>query len=190
MLEAKKEKSFIGTLLLIVGNPGSGKDSIISGLVQNYPNNLKKIYCPKRYITRITSENENNISITQDEFILMIKNNKFALNWRMYGLYYGIPIEIDKFLKEGYHVIVNVSRSIVQKARQIYKNIKVIFIKVPLSIIIKRLKNRGREKGVDLQKRISRAKKNQDFSSADYIIDNSGDLKDAINQFLNYICIL
>ncbi|GAG78937.1 unnamed protein product, partial [marine sediment metagenome] len=32
-----------------------------------------------------------------------------------------------------------------------------------------------------------RAKQNQDIPDADFIVDNSGDLEDAINNFLNYL---
>lgn len=180
-------KYFPGILFLIVGNSGSGKDSIILDVVDKYPSNLKKVYAPKRYITRPPSETEKNISITVEEFNKMEENARFALHWHIYGLDYGIPIEIDNWLQKGHPVLLNVSRTIIKEARKKYKNLKVIFIKVPLEITIKRLKERGREKTELLEERIERARKLQEFPEADFTVDNSGDLQDSIDQFLTYM---
>jgi len=181
------KKVFSGTLFLVVGNSGSGKDSIIKAVLERYPSNLKSIRLTQRYITRPPSENEDNISINPEEFREMSKQGKFALEWHIYGLDYGVPIEIDSWLKKGHPVLVNVSRTIVKKACEIYRNLKIIFIEVPFEITLKRLKARARESGKRLEERIERAKKNQKFSDADFIVDNSEELENAINQFLNYL---
>jgi len=180
-------KEFGGILFLIVGNSGSGKDSIISGIINKYPSNLKQLHAPKRYITRPPSKFEENISITPENFREMEMNGKFSLKWNIYELNYGIPIEIENFLKKGHPVIINVSRTIVKQAREKYKNIRVIFISVPFKITLQRIKDRKRESDDLLKKRIERARKNQKFAEADFIIDNSGNLTDAINQFFTYL---
>jgi ribose 1,5-bisphosphokinase len=180
-------KNFPGILFLVVGNSGSGKDSIISGVETKFNSSLKRIHIPKRFITRPPSESEKNISISPEEFKEMEKESKFALKWHIYKLDYGIPIEIDEYLKKGISIIVNVSRNIVKKAKEIYANIKVIFIYVPLEITTQRLKSRGREDSELLNERLKRAKENQQFYEADSIIDNSGNLEDSISQFYNYL---
>lgn len=180
-------KNFLGTLFLVVGNSGSGKDSIISGVVDKYSPGLTQIYVPKRYITRPASDTEKNISITPERFKEMQGKDQFALRWHIYNLDYGIPIEIDYWLNKGTSVIINVSRKIVKEAKEIYANIKVVFIYVPLEITIKRLKKRAREDSELLKERIERAKNNQLFPEADFTIDNSGKLDAAINQFLDYL---
>ncbi len=174
-------------LFLVIGNSGSGKDSIISGIIKKFPANLNKIYSPKRYITRTGSITENNIEVTKEKYNQMCKKKQFALSWYIYEYYYGIPIIIDDYLKKGIPVIINVSRNIVEEAKNIYKNIKIMFINVPIKIIINRLKERDRENREELKKRIIRAQKNQTFQMADITIDNSGDLEDAVNQSLNFI---
>ncbi|MFX0032999.1 MAG: phosphonate metabolism protein/1,5-bisphosphokinase (PRPP-forming) PhnN [Candidatus Hodarchaeota archaeon] len=180
-------KKFKGTLFLVVGNSGSGKDSIIQGAIERYPTSLKKLYAPKRYITRPPSETEDNISVSPEEFQVLSQEGKFALEWHIYGLDYGVPIEIDDLLQKGHPVAINVSRKIVSKARETYENIKVIFIEVPLEITLKRLRKRARETGNRLNERIERAKNNQNYPEADFTIDNTGHLEDAVNMFLNYI---
>jgi phosphonate metabolism protein PhnN/1,5-bisphosphokinase (PRPP-forming) len=180
-------KSFPGILFLIVGNSGSGKDSIISGIIQNYPSNLPPIHAPKRYITRPPSKFEDNISITNEEFKKMEELGNFTLKWHIYELDYGISIDIENWLKKGHPVIINVSRTIVREAREKYDNIKVIFIEVPFEITYQRIKNRKRESERLLNERIERARKNQKFPEADFIVDNSGRLDDAVQHLLDYI---
>ena len=68
MNDSSKIKNFSGILFLIVGNSGSGKDSIISGIIKENRSKLIKIYNPKRYITRTSSNSENNLSISSKEF--------------------------------------------------------------------------------------------------------------------------
>ena len=179
------KKKFPGILFLVVGNSGSGKDSIISGALERYPRDLKEIKLARRYITRPPSEFEDNYSITIDEYKAMEVQGKFALKWKIYGLNYGVPIEIDEWLNKGHFVIVNVSRMIINEARETYENLKVVFIEVPLEITIKRIKDRGRESGQLLQERMQRAEKNQKFPGADFVVNNSGELETAIDQFLS-----
>lgn len=178
---------FSGTLFLIIGNSGSGKDSIISGIVKGYPQDLMQIIAPKRYITRPPSESEENISVTAKEFIQLDKKGKFALKWHVYQLDYGIPIEIEDWLKKGHPVIINVSRTIVKQAREKYLNVKVIFVEVPFEITLQRIRDRKRESAELLNERIERAKNNQSFQDADFVVDNSGNLADAITQCLDYL---
>jgi ribose 1,5-bisphosphokinase len=183
----KKKKNYPGFLILVIGNSGSGKDSIINGVLERYIQNKRKIHLVQRYITRLPSETEKNIPISPIIFKEMEKKGQFALKWHIYGLDYGVPIEIDKWLEVGDIALVNVSRTIVKEARKKYKNVKIIFIDVPFEMILKRLRDRGREDEKKLEERIERARKNQKFPTADFIIDNSGDLETAINQFLDYL---
>jgi ribose 1,5-bisphosphokinase len=184
----KNKKNFPGLLVLVVGNSGSGKDSIMKGVKERFPSELKSLYLTQRFITRLSSDTEDNIAVLPEDFKKMSTRGEFALEWHIYGLDYGVPIEIDDWMKNGHLVLVNVSRSIVKKARDIYQNVLVVFIEVPFEITLKRIKERARESGERLEERIQRAKKNQSFPDADFIVDNSGDLEDAINKFLN--CLL
>jgi len=160
----KKKKDFPGLLILVVGNSGSGKDSIMRGVIELYPTELK-----------------------EEDFSKLALQGVFVLKWHIYGLDYGIPIEIDDWLKKGHPVLVNVSRSIIKKARSIYHNIVVVFIDAPFEITLKRIKERARESGLRLEERIQRARRNQDLPDADFIVDNSGELEIAIDQFLSYL---
>jgi len=178
----------MSNLFLIVGNSGSGKDSLIKEVQKHFPKHLKEIKVPIRVITRPPSpETENFESIDVDSFIKLKKNGEFALDWHIYGLYYGIRKIINDWLSSGHSVLINVSRKIIPTARSKYPNVKIIFVKVPFEITEKRIRERARENEEIIQMRLERAKQNQDLPSADFVLDNSGDLESAGNALLNYI---
>ena len=178
----------MGKLFFIVGNSGSGKDSLVQEVIDMYPPTEKEIKIPVRVITRPPSpETEDYESIDDATFLKWDKEEKFALTWFIYGLHYGIRTEIFEWLELGHPVIINVSRKIIESARKRFKNLKVIFVHVPFEITAARIKDRGREDKEAMQARLERARKNQNLPSADFVVDNSGDLKIAAKTMLDYI---
>jgi len=175
-------------LFLIVGNSGSGKDSLIGEVLKSFPITIPMIKTPRRVITRPSSpETENFKSVTEEEFRVMKNKGDFALDWFIYGLYYGVPKIIEQWMDLDHPVIINVSRSILSAAKDKFPDLKVIFIKVPFETTEKRIRDRGREEEKDVSKRLERAKKKQFFPDADCVIDNTGELKVAADKLLNYI---
>ena len=57
-----------GRLFLIVGNSGSGKDSLLAEVLTRWPISEKPIRIPQRYITRPAHDSEQYISVTTREF--------------------------------------------------------------------------------------------------------------------------
>ena len=186
ILENVTEKR--GALVLIIGNSGSGKDSLIQWVRKNWPSTLSPPLVPTRFITRPPSpETEDFKSISEQEFQTLSQSGAFQLRWRSYGINYGVSKDIETSLMQGRVVLVNVSRQVVEPARQKIPNVYVVFIKVPFHITEARIRARGREEGTDLEARIERARQNQDFPTADYLIDNSGDLESAGKELLNIL---
>ena len=60
----KNKKDFPGLLILVVGNSGSGKDSIMKGVKERFPPELKSLYLAQRFITRPSSDTEDNVAVT------------------------------------------------------------------------------------------------------------------------------
>ena len=178
-----------GELFLLIGNSGSGKDSILNEVLSSWPQNFTPIKVPQRYITRPSHETEPFFSVTPEEFKKMKNNNEFSLTWHIYDLDYGVPKIVENWLSDGKIVIINVSRNIIPQARKKFPDLKVIFVKVPFEITLARVKSRGREAENDevFKERVKRAKQNQNFPGADIIIDNSGELQIAVKNFRNYL---
>ncbi len=178
-----------GRLFLVVGNSGSGKDSLLTEVLARWPAGAKPIRIPRRYITRPAHDSEPYISVTAGEFGDLKRENKFCLTWHVYHTDYGVPTVVLNWLNCGQHVAVNVSRKIIPRARGLIPDLKVIFVMVPLEITLQRLRARRREAENDpsFQQRLQRATENQTLKGADFIIDNSGALNVSAKKLLNYL---
>jgi phosphonate metabolism protein PhnN/1,5-bisphosphokinase (PRPP-forming) len=181
-----------GQLFLIVGNSGSGKDTLLKEVLRQWPASAKPIRIAQRYITRPAHASEPFISVTADEFEDLKQAGKFWLTWHVYDTEYGIPVAMINGLKQGDSVIVNVSRKIIPQARQLIPDLKVIFVSVPLEVTLQRIKARSRESEDDpgFQQRLARAKENQTLDDADFVVDNSVSLEIAAENLLNYMLSL
>ena len=180
---------YSGQLFLIVGNSGSGKDSLLEEVMTRWPASAKPLKIPRRYITRPAHESEPFVPVTPQDFAGLRRQGKFCLNWYVYDTHYGVPATAIKWLKEGDLVIVNVSRAIIPQARQLVPGLKVIFISVPLASTLQRITSRNRESLNDrgFKQRLARAKANQTLTDADFVVDNSGSLKAAVDELLGYL---
>jgi len=178
-----------GQLFLIVGNSGSGKDSLLKAVLKRWPVFARPIRIPQRYITRPVHGSEPFISVTSEDFDELNQQGKFCLTWHVYDTGYGVPATIFNWLDQGVSVIVNVSRNIIPQARQLIPDLKVIFVSVPLDITLQRIKSRNRESegGPGFQQRLARAKENQTLADADFVVDNSVPLEEAAEELLNYM---
>ena len=180
---------YSGQLFLIVGNSGSGKDSLLNEVLKRWPASAKPIRIPQRYITRPVHDSEPFISVTSEDFADLKQQGKFCLTWHVYDTDYGVPGTIINWLQQGDSVIVNVSRKIIPQARQLIPDLKVIFVTVPLEVTLQRIKARSRESVDDpgFQQRLARAKENQTLTEADFVVDNSVSLQTAAEKLLNYM---
>jgi len=178
-----------GRLFLIVGNSGSGKDSLLQEVLRRWPASAKPMRLVQRYITRPAHKSEPFISVTSEAFENLKQRGKFCLTWHVYDTDYGVPVEMIKWLQQGDAVIVNVSRKIIPQARRRLPDLKVIFVSVPLEVTLQRIKARNRESEHDpgFQQRLARAMENQTLSSADFLVDNSASLQTAAARLLSYM---
>jgi phosphonate metabolism protein PhnN/1,5-bisphosphokinase (PRPP-forming) len=176
-------------IFLIVGNSGSGKDSLIKAVQDRWPADRPPIKVPQRYITRPPHETEPFISVTENEFLKLRAEGKLLLEWHIYGLYYGVPKEVLDWEKQGHVVIINVSRNVIPEARKLIPGVKVIFVHVPFEITMNRVKSRGRESENDpqFQERIKRAESNQELPDADFVVDNSGPLEIGSKVLMDFL---
>jgi ribose 1,5-bisphosphokinase len=178
-----------GQLFLIVGNSGSGKDSLLKAVLNRWPASARPIRIPQRYISRPVHGSEPFVSVTSEDFEDLNRQGKFCLTWHIYDTDYGVPVTIFNWLNQGVSVIVNVSRDIIPQARQLIPDLKVIFVSVPLDITLQRIKSRNRESedGPGFQQRLARAKENQTLADADFVVDNSVPIEEAAEELLKYM---
>ena len=178
-----------GRLFLIVGNSGSGKDSLLAEVLTQWPAAARPLIVPRRYITRAPHDSEPYISVTGEQFERLRHTNTFCLSWQAYQIHYGIPGADLAWLNRGRHVAVNVSRTTISRARRFEPDLKVVFVKVPLELTRQRLKSRLRESEntPSFRRRLQRARENQILRDADLIVDNSASLGAGAKKLRDYI---
>ncbi len=167
-----------GTLFLIVGPSGAGKDTLIAAARERLTNGYS---FPQRTITRpATPGGEDHIVQDAATFEANERAGTFALAWRAHGVAYGIPASIEGELARGRHVVVNVSRTIVPDARRRFGPARTILITAPPNTLRTRLVARGREHGDAVHSRLDRAP----AVEADTIIVNDGPLQTAVDALV------
>jgi len=176
-----------GTLVLIVGPSGVGKDALISYCRSRLAEAGDVIF-PRRAITRpVGDTTEDHETVSEEEFRRRADDGDFALNWRAHGLGYGVPASIADDLAAGRTVVVNVSRSILEDARRQYRPLRIVSVTASRDVLAIRLRGRGRETDDDIKQRLARAE-SLDVAGPDVVsLDNSGPLEEAGEALLRLV---
>jgi phosphonate metabolism protein PhnN/1,5-bisphosphokinase (PRPP-forming) len=172
-----------GTLFLVVGPSGVGKDTLIAGAAAALAGD-PRFHFARRVITRpAEAGGEAHEPATPERFAAAEAAGRFALAWSAHGRRYGIDAAAVAATGDGIHVIASVSRQVIDEARTRFPPVRVIAITAPPDLIARRLAARGRESAVEIAGRLDRAV--LPVGGADVIrIDNSGPAEDAIGRFV------
>jgi phosphonate metabolism protein PhnN/1,5-bisphosphokinase (PRPP-forming) len=171
-----------GTLHLVVGPSGAGKDTLIDAARAARPD----IHFPRRVITRpAEAGGEPHVASTAEDFDAAAAAGMFALHWAAHGLRYGIPATIAARLGDGEHVLVNVSRGVVETARGAFDPIRVLVVTAPPAVLATRLAARGRETAEDIARRLARAPYAVPSGEDVYLIENGGPRSAGVARFLS-----
>ncbi len=178
-----------GLLVLVVGPSGVGKDTLLDAARERLKG-LNHICFPRRCITRPAgSVGEVHIPVRPDDFPQMAHQGAFLLSWRAHDLCYGIPRHVQDDVAAGKTVIVNVSRSVIEDARELIgtDHVRVLSIRANIDVLRKRLEARGREDTLDIERRLARASAYQVDGENIVHVDNDADLETGIERFIHAI---
>lgn len=183
MLEQKPR----GTIVLVVGPSGSGKDSILGG-AETALEGHDGFFFPRRDITRPAAlGHEPYRALSPETFEDRRSRGVYSLSWPAHGLWYGIPGTIERHLEDGRHVVVNVSRSVIPEVRQRLQPAKIVSIEVPREILRARLQGRERESESEIEARLERASAFQ-IDGPDVVrLQNDSSLEAAIEKFVTLL---
>lgn len=176
-----------GTIVLVVGPSGSGKDSIL-GAAEAAVGGEESFYFPRRDVTRPAAlGGEPYCAVSAGEFQHRRAHGAYSLSWFAHGLGYGVPTAIEEHLSEGRHVVVNVSRAVIPEVRRRLQPVCVVSIEVPEEILRARLKGRDRESAEDIEARLERAAAFQ-IEGADVVrLQNDSSLETAVMRFVTLL---
>ena len=175
-----------GTLVLVVGPSGAGKDTLIA-IAQNLLREEAMVVFPRRIVTREGSAAEDHDSITPDDFDEAVRQGTFAFWWEAHGLKYALPSAIDDDIRRGKTVVCNVSRMIVPHLRRRYVRCKVVLVDAPREIRAARISARGRATDAAGRMRLDRIAGNEETLSPDVAIQNVGDPRDGGRALANML---
>jgi ribose 1,5-bisphosphokinase len=188
MAASKEGVLMSGRLIYLIGPSGSGKDSLLDAARGRLAERGCRIV--RRVITRSAEAvGEAALGVSPQQFAEMEAQGAFALSWHANGLSYGIPREINDWLKAGQDVLVNGSRGHLQYAREHYPDMLVVLLTVDQAVLCERLLARGRESVAEIDARLARnARFNQrvlaDNDPTLHVLDNSGALENTVERLL------
>jgi len=175
-----------GRLVLVVGPSGAGKDTLLNGARAACAYDPAVVF-PRRVVTRPRSDAEDHDSIDAASFARSASDGAYALWWRAHGNSYGIPASIDRDIRAGRTVVCNVSRTIIDAARQRYGSVTVVAITAPEEVLQSRLASRQRSSDGNIAQRIERSAEIGRLFAADIIIKNVGRLDGGIRRLVRAI---
>ena len=146
-----------GCLFLVVGPSGAGKDTLLD-LARDHFAAHPDYSFPIRVITRpLEAGGEVHNAATVEQFDSLLSAGAFSLHWEAHDLRYGIPRAIEEDLTDGKNVVINVSRSILDDARDRFQPLRVVSITASPETLAARLATRDRETKEDQIARLRRS---------------------------------
>lgn len=173
-----------GTLVLVIGPSGVGKDTLIGGARQALDGD-KRFSFVRRLVTRPADiDLEDHVSLDPAEFRKAQRAGRFALTWQAHGLDYALPIGVDTDLALGRVVVANISRHAVPEAIAKYPLCRVIQISAEISLRAERLSKRGRENRDQIVSRLAREGAALPADVTPIVIDNSSSIGIGVTAFI------
>jgi ribose 1,5-bisphosphokinase len=174
----------IGTLVLVVGPSGAGKDSIIAGAASQLRGEPRFVFA-RRVITRpVEAGGEAHVALSTAGFAAEQARGAFLLHWQAHGLDYGIPAALAADRASGRIIVANVSRAMIKPARARLAPIQVVQVLASPAVLAARLLSRGRESAADIDRRLARVAAALEPAPDMKKVMNDGALDDAVAQFV------
>lgn len=184
---ARPQPVAAGTMVVVVGPSGAGKDSVMSYAARHFADETRVRFV-RRVITRpADAGGEAHEAIDADGFRQRAADGGFAVSWNAHGLSYGIPRETFDQLEKGTTLVANGSRSALPAFAEAYPRLKVVLVTARPDILAARLSARGRESADAIAKRLDRAVPEIVIGADTVIIDNSGALEEAGEAFISLL---
>ena len=171
-----------GVLIAVVGPSGVGKDSLLGGAQETLPN----VHFLQRTITRpADAGGESHQAVSEDEFRALRDRQTFLFHWQAHGLFYGIPMDAKNLVLNGHTVVFNGSRHALADQRELWPELKIIWVTADPELRAERLAARGREEGADIRNRLAIADAEIPADAA--LVENNATLEEGVRRMTDAI---
>ncbi len=178
-----------GTVLIVSGPSGSGKDTILKKVFEAVPDIKFSISSITRAMRAGEVEGDKYNFISVDTFLNMLQNDELLEFNKYLDNYYGTPRKpVEEVMNNGGEIIIEVDVNGAAQIREKLPKAVSIFIMPPSFEVLKgRLSGRGTESEELVQKRLDEALNEISRASEyDYIVVND-DLSEAVDDFVSII---
>lgn len=178
-----------GTVLIVSGPSGSGKDTILKEVFKALPDIKFSISSITRAMREGEVEGEKYNFISVENFLSMIKDNELLEYNKYLDNYYGTPRKpVENVLNNGGEIIIEVDVNGAASIREKLPEAVSVFIMPPSFETLKsRLSGRGTESIELVNKRLNEALNEISRASEyDYIVVND-DLSEAVDDLVSII---
>ena len=173
-----------GTLILVVGPSGAGKDTLLDGARAKLAGD-DRFFFVKRDITRPASAGgEDHHAVSRSEFEANLDCETYALHWGAHDLQYGIPKSQLSVMERGGVAIANGSRSVLDEARSRFERLGIVSIDADEELLRQRLSARGRESAEDISARIARSNAFQVSGPDVFELHNDGTVEAGVQALI------
>ncbi len=125
-----------GTLYLIVGPTGSGKQALVDAVLESRPD-------IRRAPLVVSADHNHTIcavgTIPPTRFLQLIRRDAFALQWDTDGVRYGLSHDATRLLRDGQSLILCCDAFVIAQARALYPNVRAIYITARMDVLRRRL---------------------------------------------------
>lgn len=125
-----------GTLYLIVGPTGSGKQALVDAVLEHNP-------VIQRAPLIVSAGKERTLAavgtIAPERFLNLMRRDAFALQWDSDGVRYGLTHETMRRLREGQSMMLCCDSMVIDEAKLLYPRVRVVYITARMDILRRRL---------------------------------------------------
>jgi len=175
-------KMAFGTLYLIVGPAGSGKQALIDAVLEN-----------RRDIRRapliVSSDHCTNMCavgmISPERFLYLMRRDAFALQWDTDGVRYGLTHDATKQLRDGQSLILCCDTFVIERARELYPNVRAIYITARLDILRRRLATMAYGSDIEIDMHLAQSARMRPRDTEVVTVDTSDSIAAGAKALMN-----
>lgn len=176
-----------GTLFLIVGPSGVGKDTLLEGARAALAGN-RWFRFARRVITRpADAGGEDHIAVSLPEFEALRARGGLLHHWAAHGLHYGIPADVAQDLAAGINVVLNTSRGAIAAFRAVAEKVVVIHVLASPAALAARLRQRNRETPEEIAARLARVAEGPTPGEGVLVVHNDGTVAEGVARLVDLI---